>query len=111
MASIFNIKKWEQIDNNILFDNKTTIETPNNTRFVLEWRGCNFYGNPSYRLYLNDADFRKLCSLKSTDRIGRLYKEKGYLYFTSYNVGYDLERLFKKCGIETGLDEHTLNKK
>ena len=111
MSNMVNIKKWEQIDNNVLFDSKITIITPNDTIFVLEWRGCNFYGNPSYRLYLNNTEFEKLCNLKSSERIGRLYREKGYLYFTSYNIGYDLERLFNKCDIETELESHILNKK
>ena len=104
-----NVYTWNEVSYRNYYENIVFI-TPNNTEFHLSAIGCNYYGNPAYRLYLEDEAWEKLCNIKSSDRIGRLYKDKGYLYFTSYNVGYELEILFKKCNIITDLESHTLNK-
>ena len=85
--------------------------TPNGLRFCIQRMNNNIYGNPSYHLCFDDYDqLKKIKAVKSANRIGRLYYSKGYLYFNSYNIGYDLNTLFDRCGIETGLEKHHLKK-
>ena len=108
--NILSVNTWDDVSYWSTSFDETYFFTPNKKEIHLSNIGCNYYGNPSYRLYLKGDDWEKLCKIKSSERIGRLYRNSGYLYFTSYNVGYELEILFKKCDIITDLESHTLNK-
>ena len=94
-----NIYSWNEV---YTYDSDEFC-TPNGTTFILERIGNDIYGNPLYHLRLDRFGFEKLCNIKASERIGRLYRDKKFLSLQSYNTGYDLERLFKKCGIETDL--------
>ena len=86
---------------------ETTYTTPNGLHFLIIAKGCNYYGNPTFHLYMNNSEMAKIKKCKN--RFGRVLLNKkvglNYLTFTSYNVSSDLAWLFEKCGIETGLEK------
>ena len=104
LIAMKDIKNFNEISS---YGDNQWYRTPNGLCFCINRVNNNIYGNPAYHLYFDDFDqLRKIKAVKSSNRIGRLYYDKGYLYFNSYNVGHDLEHLFKKCNIETDLSPH-----
>lgn len=106
--NIKEIKSWDELGN---WHEHNWYRTPNGVEFCIHRVDNNIYGNPSYWLYFDGYELLdKIKAVKSANRIGRLYYTKGYLYFNSYNVGYDLNTLFDRSGIETGLERHHLER-
>ena len=89
----------------VVVSEKMCFCTPNDTRFQIERKGLNVYGNPVYRLYMNRENMTKIKNSKN--KIGRVYhfeeEEKCFLSFTSYNVSSTLKFLFDNCGIQSEL--------
>lgn len=64
-------------------------------------KGCNKWGNPLYRVYIEREVMEVIKATKN--RFGRVCTDRKngcmYIMFTSYNIGSDLKHLFKICGI------------
>lgn len=104
-----NVKVINKFDSVVtgLKGSEVAYVTPNGLQFVIIARGCNYYGNPTFHLYMDDESMEKVKNCKN--RCGRVLLNKKiqmrYLTFTSYNLSSSLAHLFEKSGIETELEK------
>ena len=104
-----NVKVINKFDSVVtgLKGNEVAYVTPSGLQFVIIARGCNYYGNPTFHLYMDSESMEKVKNCKN--RCGRVLLNKKtqmrYLTFTSYNLSSSLAHLFEKSGIETGLEK------
>ena len=81
-------------------------ETPTGIQFKVERVNNDIYGNPMYHIEFDCKTWQKIMKVPAKERaIGRLYKEKFYITFQSYNISDTIKYLFKNLKLNHGLED------
>ena len=81
-------------------------ETPTGIQFKVRRVNNDMYGNPMYHIEFDYKTWQKIVKVPSKERaIGRLYKEKFYITFQSYNLSDTIKYLFKNLKLNHGLED------
>ena len=100
---MMEIKKFENVY--MMSDNAWAI-TPTGIQFKIKRVNNDIYGNPMYHIEFDSKTWQKVVKVSSKERaIGRLYKEKFYITFQSYNLSDTVKYLFENLKINHGLED------
>ena len=100
---MMEIKKFENV---YMMSDNTWAITPTGIQFKIKRVKNDVYGNPMYHIEFDGITFQEIVKVSSKERaIGRLYKEKGYITFQSYNVSDTIKYLFKNLKLNHGLED------
>ena len=100
---MMEIKKF---DNIYMMSDNTWAITPTGIQFKIERVKNDVYGNPMYHIEFYGITWQEVVKVSSNERaIGRLYKEKFYITFQSYNVSDTIKYLFKNLKLNHGLED------
>lgn len=100
---MMEIKKFESI---YMMSDKTWAITPTGIQFKVTRVKNDVYGNPMYRIEFDSKTWQEVVKVSSKERaIGRLYKEKFYISFQSYNVSDTVKHLFSNMKLNHGLED------
>ena len=100
---MMEIKKFENVY--MMSDNAWAI-TPTGIQFKIKRVKNDVYGNPMYHIEFDEKTWQKIIKVPAKERaIGRLYKEKFYITFQSYNLSDTLKYLFKNLKLNHGLED------
>lgn len=81
-------------------------ETPTGIQFRVERVNNDIYGNPMYHIEFDDKTWQEIMKVSAKERaIGRLYKEKCYISFQSYDVSNTIKTLFENLKLNHGLED------
>ena len=81
-------------------------KTPTGIQFKVERVNNDIYGNPMYHIKFDYQTWQKIIKVPAKERaIGRLYKEKGYISFQSYDVSNTIKGLFENLKLNHGLED------
>ena len=100
---MMEIKKFENI---YMMSDRTWAITPTGIQFKIKRVNNDVYGNPMYHIEFDSKTWQEVMKVSSKERaIGRLYKEKGYITFQSYNLSDTVKHLFENLKINHGLED------
>lgn len=100
---MMEIKKFENI---YMMSDKTWAVTPTGIQFKIERIHNDYYGNPMYHIEFDYNTWQDIMKVPAKERaIGRLYKERGYITFQSYNLSNTIEHLFNNMKLNHGLKD------
>ena len=81
-------------------------ETPTGIQFKVERVNNDIYGNPMYHIEFDCKTWQKIMKVPAKERaIGRLYKERGYISFQSYDASNTIKSLFENLKLNHGLED------
>ena len=100
---MMEIKKFENV---YMMSDNTWGVTPTDIEFRIYRVHNDIYGNPMYHIEFDSKTWQEVVKVSSKERaIGRLYKEKFYISFQSYNVSDTVKYLFKNLKLDHGLED------
>ena len=100
---MMEIKKFENV---YMMSDNTLAITPTGIQFKIRRVNNDIYGNPMYHIEFDWETWQKIIKVSAKERaIGRLYKEKGYITFQSYNLSDTIKYLFKNLKLNHGLED------
>lgn len=100
---MMKIKKFDDI---YMMGDSIWAETPTGMVFNVERVNNNIYGNPMYHITFDTMTWLKVIKVSAKERaIGRLYKEKFYITFQSYNLSDTIKHLFENLNLNHGLED------
>ena len=100
---MMEIKKFEDV---YMMSDNTLAITPTGIQFKIKQVKNDVYGNPMYHIEFDGKTWQKVVKVSSKERaIGRLYKEKFYITFQSYNLSDTLKYLFNNMNLDHGLED------
>ena len=100
---MMEIKKFENV---YMMSDNTWAITPTGIQFKIKQVKNDVYGNPMYHIEFDGKTWQKVVKVSSKERaIGRLYKEKFYITFKSYNLSDTVKYLFENLKINHGLED------
>ena len=100
---MMEIKKFE---NAYMMSDNTWAITPTGIQFKIKQVKNDVYGNPMYHIEFDYKTWQKIIKVPAKERaIGRLYKEKGYISFQSYDASNTIKSLFKNLKLNHGLED------
>ena len=100
---MMEIQKFENV---YMMSDNTRAVTPTGIQFKIKRVKNDVYGNPMYHIEFDGKTWEKVVKVSSKERaIGRLYKEKFYITFQSYNLSDTIKYLFKNLKLNHGLED------
>ena len=100
---MMEIKKFENV---YMMSDNTWAITPTGIQFKIKRVKNDVYGNPMYHIEFDYKTWQKIIKVPAKERaIGRLYKEKFYITFQSYNLSDTVKYLFENLKINHGLED------
>ena len=100
---MMEIKKFENV---YMMSDNTLAITPTGIQFKIRRVNNDIYGNPMYHIEFDWETWQKIIKVSAKERaVGRLYKEKGYITFQSYNLSDTIKYLFKNLKLNHGLED------
>ena len=100
---MMEIKKFENV---YMMSDNTWAITPTGIQFKVKHVHNDMYGNPMYHIEFDFETWREIIKVSAKERaIGRLYKEKFYITFQSYNVSDTIKYLFTNLKLNHGLED------
>ena len=100
---MMEIQKFENV---YMMSDNTWAITPTGIQFKIKQVKNDVYGNPMYHIEFDGKTWQKVVKVSSKERaIGRLYKEKFYITFQSYNLSDTLKYLFNNMNLDHGLED------
>ena len=100
---MMEIKKFENV---YMMSDNTWAITPTGIQFKIKRVKNDVYGNPMYHIEFDCETWQKVVKVSSKERaIGRLYKEKFYITFQSYDASNTIKSLFKNLKLNHGLED------
>ena len=100
---MMEIKKFENV---YMMSDRTWAITPTGIQFKIKRVNNDIYGNPMYHIEFDSKTWQEVMKVSSKERaIGRLYKEKGYITFQSYNLSDTVKHLFENLKLDNGLED------
>ena len=98
---MMNIKKFEDV-----YMNDGWMTTPTGIEFKIKSVHNDIYGNPMYHIEFDYQTWQEVIKISAKERrIGRLYKEKFYISFQSYNLSDTIKYLFENLKLNHGLED------
>ena len=100
---MMEIKKFENV---YMMSDNTWAITSTGIQFKVRRVHNDMYGNPMYHIEFDLETWKEIIKVSAKEReIGRLYKEKGYISFQSYNLSDTIKNLFKNLKLNHGLED------
>ena len=100
---MMEIKKFENV---YMMSDNTWAITPTGIQFKVERVNNDMYGNPMYHIEFDYKTWQKIIKVPAKERaIGRLYKERGYISFQSYDASNTIKSLFRNLKLNHGLED------
>ena len=100
---MMEIKKFENV---YMMSDNTWATTTTGIQIKIERVKNDVYGNPMYHIGFDGKTLQEVVKVSSKKRaIGRLYKEKFYITFQSYNLSDTIKYLFKNLELNHGLED------
>ena len=100
---MMEIKKFENV---YMMSDNTWAITPTGMQFKVRRVNNDMYGNPMYHIEFDYKTWQKIIKVPAKERaIGRLYKEKRYISFQSYDASNTIKSLFKNLKLNHGLED------
>lgn len=98
-----DIKKFDDV---YMMNDYDWATTPTGMQFKVEKVNNDIYGNPMYHITFDWKTWLYVIEVPSKERkCGRLYKDKGYISFQSYNLSDTLKYLFDNMKLDHGLED------
>ena len=81
-------------------------ETPTGIQFKVKRVNNDMCGNPMYHIEFDHKTWQEIIKVPAKERaIGRLYKEKFYISFQSYDASNTIKSLFENLKLNHGLED------